>query len=257
MRKNDFIFIGLLILGIVVGLFYDIQIASALFQPNDFVANVIDDYANLLAYAVGTFALIGLSLNETDLIKKTVYESLVIFLLIAVSFITHLKMGFDLIDTSSFTFLTGYGIYYFVHHHKAFKSSNFKKWFLFASISFICLLIVPNVIKMFILRFRPYLFMGGCLDYSFYLKWLPFNFQENFRSFPSFHTSMSTVLLVFTVFPHQSEKARNLRSYRAVLWIGIVMYYRMVVGAHFLTDTLVSILMAYIILRICYLRIVK
>lgn len=257
MRKSDIIVIVSLIVGIGIGLVYDFQIAQKLYFPNDLTANIINDYANFLAYFLGVFALIGLSLNETNIVRKSVYETTAIILVIVIGFIAHLRLGFELVDTMAISFILAYSIYFFSKRVKAFKTKDFHKWFMFILLSFIALLIFPNLIKTFILRFRPYMYMGGCLDYSFYLKWLPFNFEENFRSFPSFHVAMSALLMVFYVMPKQSEKSRNMSLYRAVLWIGIVSFNRMVIGAHFLSDTLVSILLSYIIIRILYIKIVK
>lgn len=257
MKKQDFIVLGLLVGGIILGYFYDFEIFKMLYFPHDFVGLVINDYANLLAYALAFFAFVGVGLNETNLIKKTLFETMAIFLVIAVGFMTHLTLDFELVDTMSFSFLFAYLIYLFVHRVKRFKTKTFYKWFMFVSISFVLLMLVPNVLKTFILRFRPYMYVGGCLDYSFYLKWLPFNFEENFRSFPSFHVSMSSLFFVFVVYPMQSEKSRNLNFYRAVLWIGIVGYYRIVFGQHFLSDVLVSVLIGYFILRWTYFKILK
>ncbi len=257
MKKQDLVILSLITLALITSFYYDFEIAKYLYNPDDTIAMLINDYANHLAYFVGAFALFGLALNTNDLIKKTIYETCAVIMVFAIALIMHINLGFELIDTLSFSLLGAYVLYVFVHRIKIFKSKLYFKWFLFTSLSFVLLLFIPNLVKTFVLRFRPYLYMGGCLDYSFYLKWLPFNFEENFRSLPSFHVSMSAFLMVFAVFPHQSEKARNLSIYRSLLWIGVVGYYRMVIGAHFLSDVLISLLLSYVILRFLYLKIVK
>lgn len=257
MKKSDGLIIGLIAIGIIGGYFYDIQIARALFNPNDAVGLFVQDYGNLIPYGIGLFSLLGLSLNESNVFKKSFLQTLAILLTLFISIYLHSSLSFQLLDTVSFSFLFLMVLWILVKRVKRLKTKTFAKWFKFILISFILILIIPNGIKFFVLRFRPYMFMGGCLDYSFYLKWLPFNTSEDFRSFPSFHAAMSGIMMVFVAFPMQSDRFRKIAIVRSIVFISFIAFYRMVIGAHFLSDVSVSILIDFIIMRIVYYNIVK
>jgi membrane-associated phospholipid phosphatase len=257
MKKSDIAIIGFLIIGLGFGYFYDIQIARTLFNPHDEIGLFVQDYGNHLPYGIALFALLGLSINETNLLKKSLIQTLAILFILFNAIYLSYHLSFKLQDTLGFSLIFAYGLWFLVTHVKRFKTNTFKKWFKFILVSFILMVLIPNVLKLFILRFRPYMFMGGCLDYSFYLKWLPFNTDENFRSFPSYHVSMSGMMMVFVSYPMISEKYKRCVIVLSLVFISFIAYYRMVVGAHFLSDVMMSVLIDYLILRWVYLRIVK
>lgn len=248
MKAPKLIFILFLLSLIFISFQVDIEIARSLFNPTNSLGQFIENYGNTIAYSVGLFGLLGLSLNEDNIVKKSLIQTLVIFLIITNVVLLSNHTSLKLSDTLVLSFFLSYLMYILLKRVKQFKSSAFKQWFKLTVLSFSLLTVIINLMKLFLFRIRPYLYMEGCLDYHFTLKWFAFNLNENFRSFPSFHVAMSAMLFVFVYFPNLKQATRSYIWFISFAWLIFVAYERMVMGAHFLSDTLVSSLIAFIVI---------
>lgn len=85
--------------------------------------------------------------------------------------------------------------------------------------------------------FLPWWQMGGALKDSLIAAGVA---SEEFKSFPSGHTANATVMLLLGLIPYlkpQLQKFRNLFLAIGFTWAGVVAFTRIVMGAHYLTDT--------------------
>lgn len=97
--------------------------------------------------------------------------------------------------------------------------------------------------------FLPWWQMGGALKDSLIAAGVA---SEEFKSFPSGHTANATVMLLLGLIPYlkpQLQKFRNLFLAIGFTWAGVVAFTRIVMGAHYLTDTVagfvISLLCVY------------
>lgn len=73
---------------------------------------------------------------------------------------------------------------------------------------------------------------------------------EEFKSFPSGHTANASSMMLLCLLPHLSTKLhgkQNILFLIAVIWTSLVAASRIVMGAHYLTDTTVGFATGFII----------
>lgn len=97
--------------------------------------------------------------------------------------------------------------------------------------------------------FLPWWQMGGAMKDNLIAAGVA---SEEFKSFPSGHTANATVMLLLGLIPYlkpQLQKFRNLFLAIGFTWAGVVAFTRIVMGAHYLTDTVagfvISLLCVY------------
>jgi membrane-associated phospholipid phosphatase len=88
-------------------------------------------------------------------------------------------------------------------------------------------------------RQRFYSMEDPISQFTHWLKLSPIGFHDSYRSFPSGHTSFASLLLCAAAMPGIGDirKRRILFLIIALGWLVMVMYGRIVYGAHFMTDT--------------------
>lgn len=106
--------------------------------------------------------------------------------------------------------------------------------------------------------FLPWWQMGGALKDSLIAAGVA---SEEFKSFPSGHTANANVMLLLGLIPYlkpQLQKFRNLFLAIGFTWAGVVAFTRIVMGAHYLTDTvagfIISLLCVYGICTVMFRR---
>ena len=78
---------------------------------------------------------------------------------------------------------------------------------------------------------------------------------EEFKSFPSGHTANASSLMLLCLLPHLSTKLHNKQNILfliGVIWTCLVAASRIVMGAHYLTDTTVGFATGFIIFIVLY-----
>jgi len=102
-------------------------------------------------------------------------------------------------------------------------------------------ILVPNLIKLVWGRPRYRVFIGDDTQFRYWFDRVGFTFDDNWKSFPSGHSAAAATTLVYTFLPQLFDKLKGKeRSILVVcsLWIIIVMVSRVVMGDHFMSDTL-------------------
>lgn len=119
--------------------------------------------------------------------------------------------------------------------------------------------ILSNILKIFAGRYR-YCTMNTIDDFSLFTPWYIFNGKrqpseemkilgvasDGLKSFPSGHTAAAAMVIVFTAIPGIFEKYNNKRSKVIIniscwLYIALVMFSRIVMGKHFLSDVVIGL----------------
>lgn len=118
-------------------------------------------------------------------------------------------------------------------------------------------------------RYR-YCTMNALNDFSYFTRWYEFNgkisptaemlaqgiAKDGMKSFPSGHSNAAAMLIVFTMLPYFYSKANNF-VYKVVSWSGFslytlsVMFSRILMGKHFLSDVLVGVAITVICFYVC------
>ena len=118
-------------------------------------------------------------------------------------------------------------------------------------------------------RYR-YCTMNTLNDFSHFTRWYEFNgkisptaemlaqgiAKDGMKSFPSGHSNAAAMLIVFTMLPYFYAKA-NKFVYKVVSWSGFslytlsVMFSRILMGKHFLSDVLVGAAITVICFYVC------
>ena len=134
-------------------------------------------------------------------------------------------------------------IFYFLKNK--FKLLSFKKTylnFLFLFLSILITGLITQILKHLIGRPRPnYFFEKISSETNF------FNFDSAYHSFPSGHTSTIFVVALFCTLLTPRIK------YIYFIFASLVSVSRIVVGAHYITDVLAGIVVAFIGFKICLL----
>lgn len=88
-------------------------------------------------------------------------------------------------------------------------------------------------------RQRFYTMDDPLSQFTNWLKLRPIGFHDTYRSFPSGHTSFASLLLCMAAMPGIGDirRRRVIFLIIAFFWLVMVMYGRIVYGAHFMTDT--------------------
>jgi membrane-associated phospholipid phosphatase len=102
-------------------------------------------------------------------------------------------------------------------------------------------ILIPNAIKLVWARPRYRIMIGNDSLFRYWFDRVGFTFDDDWKSFPSGHSAAATTTLIYTFLPQLFDKLKG--KERSILiicsvWIVIVMVSRIVMGDHFMTDTL-------------------
>jgi len=121
------------------------------------------------------------------------------------------------------------------------RKNHIRSYAYIGALTMVFGIIVPQLLKIIWARPR-YRILDG--DDSLYRMWFMisgFSFDDNWKSFPSGHSAAASISLVYLYLPQLFDKLKG--KERMILkivgtWIILVMISRVVIGDHFMTDTL-------------------
>ncbi len=277
-RWHFFIVGGILLIGLLLGSFFDLQINQAIFDIDNTFGLIASSFGMIPGYAtLSVFggALIALTFKN----KKFHIAWQVVFMILAVVMygLSTYFLGKDVFSINGFyneKFHPWLGciimgvvmapcVYFGYWLGK--KNENPKMWIIIlvlAAAMFMAL--VPGTTLLKSIMHRPrYRFAVSegyvgfhnwwepCTNYKDYIKTvgLPLT-KEEFKSFPSGHScAVMCGLILATIIPMLNKnwaKYQVLFFYIAFGWGLVVMFSRMLVGAHYLSDTCVGALLAVV-----------
>ena len=283
-RYHLLIIIGVLLVGFILGSFFDLQINQAIYSDQDTFGLIMASFGVYPCYA--GLAFIGGGFLSTTLRRKEMplVGKIISYALSGVAYVMAIYLcgkewpspnGYNTPQLAWLSYLIAAIVFagVFVGAFFACKKGDAKHlWtiLLVMTIIFVIALLPAGfVIKLFIHRPRYRLAVRGGLT-SFYNWWQMFpeykNYisttenpiyvygievtKEEFKSFPSGHSGTGMIMAMFVpfasfFFPKLKDKETML-FYIGAGWGFLMMFSRMLCGAHYLTDTCMGSLICMI-----------
>ena len=287
-RFHLFIIMGILLIGLVVGSFFDLQIDQALFQKNNgfglFMAvfGVYPCYMGM-AFVGGAFLRVTLKRKDLHILLQLLGYGLSALALILAVWLCGREMpspnGYNnekLAPLSYAICAVVFSGFYVLGFFLSRKADAKQLWPILLTMAFIFIMaLIPAgyLIKLVIHRPRYRYAVRGELT-AFYNWWQMFpeyksyissaehpifveGFEitkEEFKSFPSGHSGAGMILVMVLpylayFFPKLKNK-QTLLFYGGALFGAVMMFSRLLVGAHYLTDTCMGSLIVLVIFYI-------
>ena len=282
-RYHLFIIIGILLIGFVLGSFFDLQIDKALWSENNTFGLIMASFGVYPCYA--GLAFIGGGLMSTTIKRKElpVWGKILCFFLSALAFVMAIYLcakewpsvnGYNVPHLAWLSYLIAglvfAGVY--VAAYLICRKGDIKQMWamlLIMTVIFtVALLPAGFAIKLIIHRPRfRYLVRTGatpfynwwenCANYKDYIGGHIDGFpitKEDFKSFPSGHSGTGMIMAMFLayapIFFKKLKGKETLMFYIGAAYGFLMMFSRMLVGAHFLTDTCMGSLIVMVVFYI-------
>ena len=283
-RLHLFIIIGLLLIGFILGSFFDLQIDRALWSENNPFGLIMASFGVYPCYA--GLAFIGGGLLETTMQRKELHilGRIFCFFLSGLAYVMAIYLcgkewpsvnGYNAPQIAWLSYLISAivfgGVYVlaFMVCRKGDQKQLFRVLICMVIIFTVALLPAGFAIKLIIHRPRyRYLVRTGavsfhnwwenCANYKQIIKdyegigieGFPIT-KEDFKSFPSGHSGTGMIMAMFLpffsyFFPKLKGK-ETILFYSGVAFGLLMMFSRMVVGAHYLTDTCMGSLIVMVV----------
>ena len=278
-RYPFFIAAGLLIVGLILGSIFDKQISQSIFNLTNPFGLVVSSFGMIPGYGTLAFMAGALCmLVRKNTAFKTWLKVILCIFALAMFGIAVYFLGKDVFSINGFNNKQLYWLGFvimgvlmipvvFLGYYMAKKVENPKMWIIIlisAAVIFVAL--VPGVTLFKSIMHRPrfrfavndgyvafHNWWQPCKDYKSYIDGVVLT-KEEFKSFPSGHSAAAMVGCIF--FAYLPLYNKKLMKYQPLLffvgfvWALVVMFARILVGAHFLSDTcfgaLITIVCFYI-----------
>ena len=276
-RLHLWIALGILVVGLVLGSFFDLQINQALFNKTNVFGLIVSSFGMIPGYGALSFiggALVAVTYKD----EKFPKWAKVIFAVVALALYgtSVYFLGKDVFSVNGFENPSIYWLGFVIMgvimvpvcyfgYRLGKLNENPKMWiilFILAGVIFMAL--VPGVTLFKSIMHRPRYRIAIYEGYvNFHNWWEPYKdykdiiamsggylTKEEFKSFPSGHAGASMCgIILLTTMPllnKQWMKYQTLFFYIAFGWGLVVMFARMLVGAHFLSDVCVGALLTVV-----------
>ena len=282
-RYHLLIIIGILLVGFVLGSFFDLQIDKALWSENNPFGLIMASFGVYPCYA--GLAFVGGGLMSTTLKRKELplWCKLLCYFLSGLALIMAVYLcggewpsvnGYNVPQLEWLSFLIAGVVFagvYCAGYLVCRKGDVKQLWamlLVMVVIFTVSLLPAGFVIKLIIHRPRyRYLVRTGvlpfynwwenCANYKDYIGGHIDGFpitKEDFKSFPSGHSGTGMIMAMFLsyapIFFKKLKGKETIMFYIGVLWGLTMMFSRMLVGAHYLTDTCMGSLIVMVVFYI-------
>ena len=260
MKKSTFLTIlAVMTVGMVTGTFLDLQISEKLYNDRNFIAN----FMNLMAMVPSCIIMLYCAGVVNWFLRKTklYYPSML------------LPLGAGVMAWREIGKWAGFGkpvwillgaacgaaaIILFYLRKPEITKKQFIIAFMFLAATG-CIVVNVELLKRIMGRRRYYSMDDPAAQFTPWYKLNPGADGDIFESFPSGHTSFS-MLLTFLIYMPEMIKVnlgKRPATIIALAWVAVVMYGRIVYGAHFLTDVCMGAIVGLIWCFICQLLIEK
>ena len=282
-RYHLLIIIGVLLVGFVLGSFFDLQIDKALWSENNPFGLIMASFGVYPCYA--GLAFVGGGLMSTTIKRKELplWGKIICYFLSGLALVMAVYLcggewpsvnGYNVPQLEWLSFLIAGIVFAGVYAYAFFvcrKGDTKQIWsvlLVMVTIFTVALLPAGFVIKLIIHRPRyRYLVRTGvlpfynwwenCANYKDYIGGHIDGFpitKEDFKSFPSGHSGTGMIMAMFLayapIFFNKLRGKETIMFYIGVLWGLTMMFSRMLVGAHYLTDTCMGSLIVMVVFYI-------
>lgn len=279
-KRYHFLIVGgILLIGIIIGSFLDLQINTAIFDRYNTFGLAVSAFGMTPGYGFLAF-LSGVSISLVAHNKKWPVWKKILMIIVGVLMygLSVYSLGQDIFNINGFynptleKYYVGY-IYevflmipvFALGYYMSRKVKNPNMWIMvliFAGVMFMALVAGAALLKEIAHRPRYRIVVyNHLIDEAYHDWWKPFfgykdlkpQFATNqtfidlnvtsveFRSFPSGHSAAAMITPMFLTFlPYLNKKLMKYQTlffYLGFGWTLVMMFARMLVGAHYLTDT--------------------
>ena len=270
-KDKKYLFLFLIIFGLIIGTFFDFKVSSILYHKNNIFGLFFAAYGQLpfnLGFAIsGTLMfLISLKTNKQSWIVYGILLNLLSLILCTISpllYLKNLSWILALIISLILIIISNYLIYRYLKDVEVDKLIKYLKFLLLV---LVLQMIAINIIKLW--WGRPRMRMIVATENAYFVPWYILDnglkdsllqqgiALEELKSFPSGHTAAATCILVYTILPlikySQNKKTANICLAASLCYILIVAISRIVAGAHFVSDVTVGFATCLIIILLVY-----
>lgn len=256
-----------IIIMMIIGTFFDLSISKALYDQNNIFGNILaafGEYPSSLGFvSSGTMIIIGR--KKDNKIKKILQIILGIWFIISGSLMAAMLPTNYLDIPSILSIIIGLtcSILTILLITKLAKNTDRQTIIKLASVFIIVIfanIIIINIIKIPWGRARYRLVAVN--DQAYFMPWYQPGttlkdtlvaqgvLKEEFKSFPSGHTANASCMLLISLLPVLSSKLTNKKNIlfiTGIIWTCTVALSRIIMGAHYLTDTMIALLVGLIV----------
>ncbi|HHV10671.1 MAG TPA: phosphatase PAP2 family protein [Clostridiales bacterium] len=242
--------VGLLVVLMIIFSFTDLAISTAIYNPESLYGKFFEAFGEFPGILVGTFSIAALIITRNRTVKWKSAVSIIGYGILLVLFgLMNAVMPFNYLGGPKplipvvAVLLIGlclYGAGKIKPEHR----TALKRAAIIGLFTFLCAIIIVNIIKNFWGRPRFRSMVDPLLNFTAWYLPQGIASGEEFRSFPSGHSANSAVViwisLLPTFLPSLKGKERPL-FIGAMVWTLLVMFSRVVMGAHFASDVMVGV----------------
>lgn len=240
---------------IAIFTFFDLQFTKLVFDRESLFGKFFWVFGELPGTILGTasFAVLAVSYTKTNKLLKWV--NLLFFSIMTL--LMGLMVGYQVLHYLDFeTSFAGLGSLLgvlFIVLANRLSLEKKKEVRVYAAITaWLVFLAIfgANMIKILWARPRYRIFNGDDSMFQPWYVWNGMTSNDDYKSFPSGHSALSATILAATFLPHYFKRLEGKERQIlliASIWIGLVMLSRVVMGDHFVTDTLFGTLLTVLL----------
>ncbi len=253
------------LIGLVIASLFDLKISQLIFNDKSTLGLIGEAIGEVPGILIGVFGCAALILTYK---RKSLYSKISSFLfggifLVLLSYMAAFLPVHYFHLPSWLTYITA--LIYLILVIIVMKNTPKDKYSLLRKLAWVAVLtfltetIMINLIKFGWSRVRYRDLLESTEAFSAWF--IPHGFTGNTEhtSFPSGHVANASVILFITLLPNiytKLDKYKKILSYFCYVWIGLIMVSRIMMGAHFLSDTIVGMWVTVLILLI-YVKVFK
>ena len=284
-KRHFYIVIGILLAGFIVGSFLDLQINQAIYSQGNMFGVIMASFGTYPCYAGLSFAAGGLLITSIRKKDLHIIWRIVSWGLAALGYGLSvwlgskdvpsvngfnneaLEMPFVLANIFVFAGFTALG---FIVCNKGDENKLWMSLMVMAIIFLLALLPTSFLIKLVLHRPR-YRFVVNSGEIAFHNWWESYGAykeyieeghilyghlitKEEFKSFPSGHSGSAAIMMMvlpyLSIFFKKLKGKETMMFYIGFAWTLLMMFSRLLVGAHFLTDTCMGALIVVVVFYI-------
>lgn len=259
-KKINFCFFGVCGILLILFTFLDLQFSKLVFDIESVYGKFFEAVGEIPGALIAAFCVLLLLKTRNREIK---WKNILSFICYGFLFVSFIFMGaFMLVNYIELSYLWiiliapifAIGLFFISKFVDTKNRTMVIRIALIGLIAFLCALIIINILKVVWNRprFRD---MGYINNFEEFRIWLipaakgaltpdTFGIGQAYSSFPSGHVANSAVIIWLTLLPTIMPRLKNkegLFSIIAFVWVALVAVSRVVMGAHFMTDTIIAV----------------
>lgn len=281
-KRHFYIVIGILLAGFIVGSFVDLKLNEAIYSDGNMFGKIMAAFGTYPCYAGLSFCAGGLLITSIKKKDLHIIWKLISWFLVALGYGLSVYLGSKdvpsvngfnnpslLIPTMAVNVFVfgGFGALGFLVCKKGDENTLWTALMVMAIIFIMALIPTSYLIKLVIHRPR-YRYVVRSGEVGFKNWWETFHgykeyineghnlygidiTKEEFKSFPSGHSGSAAILMMtlpyLSMFFKKLKGKETMMFYIGFAWTLLMMFSRMLVGAHFLTDTCMGALIVVVV----------